>query len=292
MDAIAGFFRFLIFIAIVLAGIALFSYNKLQRLSQDIQEKFSNVQVAISRKLSLINQLIDVVKNFQESEQFTHLKISQDSSPNSLASAYQESTRVLSAIQGMGNRFPNLKSNEQYHRLIDSIQQCEADIQGKRQWYNASVKEYNSVCLSIPTVFVARAIGFSKAPYLEFDHTGVVDATSMKNFNTDDGERLQQLLNNAGGNIVGATRVIASHATQTGKMLADRAKERGADKSAPAYFYTVGGGVPQGPASLQHIQAQAAAGALDGAVLVAEVGSSDWKPLAGVVQPADVPPVV
>lgn len=292
MDAIAGFFRFLIFVAIVLAGIALFSYNKLQRLSQDIQEKSSNVQVAISRKLSLINQLIDVVKNFQESEQFTHLKISQDSSPNSLASAYQQSNQVLTAIQGMGNRFPNLKNNEQYHRLIDSIQQCEADIQGKRQWYNASVKEYNSVCLSIPTVFVARAIGFSKAPYLEFDHTGLVDATSLKDFKTDDGERLQQLLTSAGGNIAGATRVIASHATQTGKMLADKAKERGADKSAPAYFYTVGGGVPQGPASLGHIQAQAGAGALDGAVLVAEVGSSDWKPLAGVVQPADVPPAL
>ena len=292
MDAIADFFRFLIFIAVVLVVIALFSYNKLQRLSQDIQERSSNVQVAISRKLSLINQLIDVVKNFQESEQFTHLKISQDSSPNNLASAYQQSGVVLSALQGLGNRFPDLKNNEQYHRLIDSIQECEADIQNRRQWYNAGVKEYNSVCLSIPTVLVARTIGFGKAPYLEFDHTGVTDITSLKDFKTDDGERLQQLLNSAGGNIAGATRVIASHATQTGKMLADKAKERGADKSAPSYFYMVPGGVPQGPASIQRIQAHVSEGTLDGAVLVAEAGSSDWKPLASVFRQADAPPAV
>ena len=283
MDAIAGLFRFLIFLAIVLAGVALFSYNKLQRLSQNIQERSSNVQVAVSRKLSLVNQLIDVVKNFQESEQFTHLKISQDSTAASLTSAYQQSGTVLTSIRGLADRFPNLKNSEQYHRLIDSIQTCEADIQQQRLWYNASVKEYNSVCLSIPTVFVARAIGFGKAPYLEFDHSGVMDVTSLKEFKTDDGERLQQLLSSAGGGIAGATRVIASQAAQTGKMIADKAKEKSAEKPAvpPAvsYFYLVSGGVPQGPTSLSHIQSQVADGSLDRAVLVAEAGTSDWKPL-------------
>lgn len=287
MDAIAGLFRFLIFLAIVLAGIALFSYNKLQRLSQNIQERSSNVQVAVSRKLSLVNQLIDVVKNFQESEQFTHLKISQDSTAASLTSAYQQSGTVLTSIRGLADRFPNLKNSEQYHRLIDSIQTCEADIQQQRLWYNASVKEYNSVCLSIPTVFVARTIGFGKAPYLEFDHSGVTDVTSLKEFKTDDGERLQQLLTGAGSGIAGATRVIASQAAQTGKMIADKAKEKSAERSAEkprvplsgSYFYLVPGGVPQGPTSLSQIQAQVAAGTLDRAVLIAEPGTSDWKPL-------------
>lgn len=287
MDAIADLFKLLIWIAIILVAVALFSYNKLQRLSQNIQENSSNVQVSISRKLSLINQLIDVVKNFQESEQFTHLKISQDSSAPSLMSAYQQSGTVFTTLQGVADRYPQLKSNEQYHRLIDSIQACENDVQQRRQWYNASVKAYNSVCLSIPTVFVARAMGFGKAPYLEFDLSGVNDVTSLKEFKTDDGERLQQLLTNAGGNIAGATRVLAGHATQTGKLLVDRAKE----KSGPSYFYMVSGGVPQGPESIQHIQAHVSAGTLDGTVLVAEVGSSDWKPLISVSQGVDAPSI-
>ncbi len=286
MDAIAGLFKLLIWIAVILVGVALFSYNKLQRLSQDIQEKSSNVQVAISRKLSLINQLIDVVKNFQESEQFTYLKISQDSSAASLMGAYQQSGTMLAALQGMASRFPNLKNSEQYHRLIDNIQACEADVQQCRQWYNASVKSYNTVCLSIPTVFVARTLGFGKAPYLEFDLSGVNDVTSLKDFKTDDGERLQQMLTSAGGNIAGATRVIASHASQTGKLLAERAK----DRSGRSYFYMIPGGVPQGPASMQHIQSCISEGTLDAAVLVAETGSTDWKPLTNAAQEVDLPP--
>ena len=278
MDAIKDLFSLLIWIVIILVGIALFSYNKLQRLSQDIQEKSSNVQVAISRKLSLINQLIDVVKNFQEGEQFTHLKISADSTASGLMSAYQQSGAVLASLQGMAQRFPNLKANEQYHRLIDSIQACETDIQRWRQAYNATVKNYNTVCLSIPTVFVARAMGFGKAPYLEFDISGVNDVTTLKDFKTDDGERLQQMLTSAGGNIAGMTKAVAIQATQKGKMLVDRAKE----KATPHYFYMVPGGVPQGPLSLQDIKTRIAAGALDETVRVAEVGSSDWRSVADV----------
>lgn len=280
MEFISNVFSFLFFIAIVLAGIALFSYNKLQKLAQEIREKSSNVQIAISRKLSLINQLIDVVKNFQESEQFTQLKISQDASAASLMNSYQQSGTLLTTIQGMAERFPNLKASEQYHRLIDSIQGCEADIQNQRQFYNAAVKDYNSVCLSIPTVFVARMIGFGSAPYLEFDISGMKDVTSLKEFKTDDGERLQKLLMNAGSNLAGATKVIASHATQAGKQLVDKVKE----KSTPSYFYMVPGGVPQGPASIQEIQAFISQGTLDAKVMIAVVGSNEWMSLDALSQ--------
>lgn len=265
MEFISNVFSFLFLIAIVLAGVALFSYNKLQGLAQDIKEKSSNVQIAISRKLSLINQLVDVVKNFQESEQFTHMKISQDTSASSLMNSYQQSGTLLTTIQVMADRFPNLKASEQYHRLVDSIQGCEADIQQQRQWYSSAVNGYNSVCLSIPTVFVARMIGFGSAPYLAFDVSGMKDVTSLKEFNTDDGERLQQLLMSAGSNIAGATKVIASHATHAGKQLVDKVKE----KSTATFFYMVPGGVPQWPSSIRDIQALVAQGSINDNVMIA-----------------------
>ena len=249
MDFILGTFKLLILLAVILIGVALFSYNKLQRLAQGIKEKSSNVQIAISKKLSLINQLIDIVKNFQESEQFTHLKISQDSTASGLMSAYQASGTLLTALQGTAERFPNLKASEQYHRLVDSIQGCETDVQQQRHAYNAAVKDYNSVCLSIPTVFIARLIGFSSAPYLEFDLSGMTDVTNLKEFKTDDGERLQELLSSARNNIAGATKTIVSRASDAGKMIADRSKS----KSVPTYFYMFPNGVPQGPSPLHEI---------------------------------------
>jgi LemA protein len=278
-DFLSGLFWLLFWIVVALVIIGLRSYNKLQRKSQSIRERASNVQVAISRKLSLINQLIDVVRNFQESEQFTHLKISQDATNAGMLSAYQQSGTLLTTIQGMAQRFPELRANEQYHRLVDSIQHCESDIQNQRQAYNAAVNDYNSACLSIPTVFVARLMGFSSAPYLEFDMSGARDVTSLKEFRTDDGERLQQLLVGAGGKLLSASKSIAAQATDAGRQIAGTLTST---VNEPQYFFMIPGAVPEGPKALADIRRAIAGRAGADAVMIAESGSSEWRPLPPV----------
>lgn len=219
----------LITLLVLLLLLAAGSYNALQKLAQDVREKASNAQVAISKKLALINQLIDVVKNYQEGEQLVQLKVSQDASATDLASSYQQSGTVLAAVQGIAEKFPNLKANEQYHRLVDSIQHCEQNIQESREKYNHAVKEYNTKRLRIPTVFMARAMGFPEAPYLQFDVSGMNEITSLQDFKTDDGERLQQLFTGAGNKIAG----LATQAGKAGKELVDKVKESQKNSSPP-----------------------------------------------------------
>lgn len=278
MDFIFGLIKFIVFVAIVLGGLALFYYNKLQGLAQEVKERASNVQVAISKKLSLVNQLIDLVKGYQEGEQFTLLKISQDQAASNMAAAYQQTGSVLASVQGLADRFPNLKANEQYNRMGDNIEKCESEIQQTRKSFNSAVKEYNSLCLSFPTVLVAKFLGFSSAPYLEFDVSGANDVTRLKEFKTDDGERLQQLMASAGGHLAGATRNLVGQAGQAGKLIAAKIKE----KSAPAYFYMPVGGVPKGPIAIEDIRMMVAQGTLAPTALLARVGSDDWQPLASL----------
>lgn len=277
-EFLSGLFWLLVWLAVILGVIAFMSYNKLQSHAQTIRERSSNIQVAVSKKLSLLNQLIDVVKNFQESEQFTHLKIAQDNSTTGLNSAYQQSGAVLTSLQGVADRFPKLKANEQYHRLIDSIQGCESEIQGQRERYNVAVREYNTVKLSIPTIFVAGMLGFSTAPYLEFDVSGVAEPGHLKNFRTDDGERLQQLLSSAGGQIVGASKMLVSQATQASKLAVETIRDK--TQSSPDFFYQIPGGVPAGPVKLQTLIDQVKSGHLPNELQVAEVGSPTWRSLS------------
>ncbi len=278
MNFLSTAFWLLFWVVLILGVIALIQYNKLQHLAQPVKEQTSNIQIAISKKLTLINQLIDVVKNFQASEQFTYLKINQDSTNTGLIAAYQQSGAVMSSLQGMAQRFPDLKASEQYHRLIDSIQQGEGDIQNKRQSYNAAAREYNKVCLSIPAVFVARFIGFSKAPYLEFDTSGVQDVTALKEFKTDDGERLQQLLAGAGGKVADVSRMLAGQAGQAGRLLSDSVKEQIRDRTTPVYFYIEAGSVPKGPLPMEKIRELTAQSGTE-RVSIAEPGSENWRPL-------------
>jgi len=291
-DFITGIFTLVLWIGIPLIIFAAWTYNKLQRQAQDVREATSNVQVAVSKKLNLLNQLMDVVKSYQESEQFTHLKVSQDNSAVALAAAYQESGSMMATIQGMADRFPNLKASEQYHRLTDSIQHCEMDIQRTRELYNSTVKGYNNAYLGFPTVLVAPFLGFSKAPYLEFDVSGNIDATALKSFQTDDGARLKQLLAGAGGSIAGATRalaggagqagkMIANHAGQAGKLIAAKVAEQQAQNGA-TYFYLPKGGVPRGPVPLPTVRELIQRGELEPDVMVARTGSEDWQPMSAV----------
>ncbi|QNL51743.1 LemA family protein [Olivibacter sp. SDN3] len=202
------------------------SYNSLQKLAQDVRANGSNIQVALSKKLASINQLIDVVKNYQEGEQLVQLKVSQDTSTANMANSYQQSGTVLATVQGIAEKFPNLKASEQYHRLIDSIQACELNIQQSREKYNHAVKEYNTKRVRVPTVFIAKSFGFPEAPYLQFDISGINEITSLKDFKTDDGERLQQMLSGAGNKVVN----LASKAGKVGKDFATKIKENNTNK--------------------------------------------------------------
>lgn len=262
---------FLVVLIILILVVVASSYNSLQRLSQNVKEKASNVQVAISKKLTLINQLIDIVKNYQEGEQFVHLKIAQDTNTANLMTSYQQSGTVLSTIQGVAERFPNLKSSDQYHRLMDNITNCEVNIQDNREKYNQTVKEYNSKRSGIPTVFVAQFIGFSEAPYLQFDMTGN-DSTSLKEFRTDDGERLRHMLKSAGSNITGVTKNLTSHAVNATKLISERLTAKPSD----SFFYLSENGMPKGPKSLVQIKEMIDEGLLPTETKIALVGSEEW----------------
>jgi len=167
---------------------------ELRGLSEDIREAWSDIGVVGKKQVSLINQLIDVVKGYQESEKLVVLKVSEDvSTANAVASMQQQqSGLVMTSVSSLAKKFPELKSKEQYMQLIDSIQKCEEHLESTRQTYNAMVKYYNTHRSSIPHVFYANALKFNKAPYLEFQGGDqIMDIGSMKNFSADDdGERL------------------------------------------------------------------------------------------------------
>lgn len=228
MDAIFGFIwgliQLLIFLAIVVGIIAAWGYNTLRALSESIRESWSNISIVGKKQISLINQLIDVVKGYQESENLVMLKVSGDAtSAQNIAQMHQQSGMVLSAVNGIAQKFPELKANQQYLRLIDSIQSCEAQLESARQKYNADVKSYNTRRSSMPHVFYANLLGFRTAPYLEFDGGDqMMDMGTLKSFASDDGERLNALLGQAGSKLM----ETGTKALDSGKALAGVAQEK------------------------------------------------------------------
>jgi len=77
---LVGLMQLALFIIIIIGVLAFHGYNTLRGLSEAIREAWSNIGVVGRKQASLVNQLIDVVKGYQESEKFVMLKVSEDMS--------------------------------------------------------------------------------------------------------------------------------------------------------------------------------------------------------------------
>lgn len=290
----------------VLAIIAFMGYNKLRQLSESVKEKWSNVTVVQRKQVSLINQLLDVTKGYQESEKLIMLKVSEDaSSVASVAQMYQQSGAVLSTVSGVAHKFPELKSNQQYKRLIDSIQNCEKELEDVRQQFNASVKAYNVHRSSIPHVFYSSTLGFKAAAYLEFTSVGQsTDMGALATFSSDvDGERLNQILSAASNKAIefsnkaiDSGRAMTTKAVENGKVLAAQAQGRFRDLSetesnpsllavppasnssaTESYYYLDENNRHYGPFSLSELKEKVTTGHLGEGVMVAAAGEKQWR---------------
>ena len=230
MQAIANFFSFLfwtiVIVGAVFAFLAFKGYNGLRLLSENVKEAWSNIGVTVGKQASLINQLINTVSSYSEGEKLVMLKVSQDASLGAVQQVHQQGGLVLSAVNGLAQRFPDLKANGQYVTLMKSITDVENQLEHQRQSYNAATKAYNVRRTSIPDVFYSKLLGFGEAPYLDFDGSSEKNAVTMQQFVTDDGERLNQLLSSAGNKVKEVSQQATSAAITQGKQIAEVAKAK------------------------------------------------------------------
>lgn len=266
----------LIAFAVILAGlawIALTRYNRLTEAMQNVHEARSNAEVAVSKKLSLVNQLIDVVQSYRESEQLSILKVSQDNVEASIAAAYAQTGTVMAAVQGLADRFPNLKASEQYSSLVLGIRECESEVQASRNRLNQVVKEYNNLCLKIPTVFVARFMGFRPEPYLNFDLGAADGPKSLKALEKGDGARLDGLFQR--GNAAPPAALPPAARPPRPELVARTVQ-------TTAYFYRSPGGTPMGPATLGDLRQLYRQGSLEPSTQILQEGAAEWQPIASL----------
>ena len=101
---------------------------------------------------------------------------------------------VIADIGRVAQRFPELKSNQQYNRLMDALQASEQEVQNARTAYNHYAKVYNTARSSVPVIFFATALGFDEAQYLSIGTSENPDLRVQQTITSADTERLNTLL--------------------------------------------------------------------------------------------------
>jgi LemA protein len=70
-------------------------------------------------------------------------------------------------LLAISERYPELKSNQNFLRLQDELAGTENRIAVERKRYNDAVRVYNTSIKSFPTNLIAGLFGFDSAEYFE-----------------------------------------------------------------------------------------------------------------------------
>lgn len=184
-----GIIGFIILFMIIL-------YNGLVSSSQLVDSSWAQVQTQYQRRMDLIPNLVATVKaeaNFEKSTltdvinaRASATKITLDASvvndPEKFAQVQKAQGQLgtaLGKLMMVSENYPNLKTNQQFAQLMDSLEGTENRIAYSRDTYNKSVMGYNASIISFPTVILAKMFNFNKKEYFQSD-VGAEKAPSVQ----------------------------------------------------------------------------------------------------------------
>ncbi len=148
------------------------TYNSLVRLDEGVKGAWAQVENQLQRRYDLIPNYIETVKGYAKQEREVFIKVtearSKVGSANSVGekiNANNELSTALSRLLVVVERYPDLKSNQNFIRLQDELAGTENRIAVERRRYNDAVKTYNVKIRSFPTILFAGMFGFTKAEF-------------------------------------------------------------------------------------------------------------------------------
>ncbi len=160
---------------IVIVGLVLMlMYNRLVRLRNRIESAWSQIDVQLQRRHDLIPNLVETVKGYATHEKGVLEGVTQARAnalnaqgPADKAAAENVLTGALKSMFAVSEAYPDLKANQNFLALQEELSATEDKVAYSRQFYNDSVRSYNTSIQSVPTSLIAKQFGFDEREYYE-----------------------------------------------------------------------------------------------------------------------------
>ena len=174
MMAVGGCLFFLVVLAFFAAIWAIWRYNNLVSLKNQVANAWKQIDVQLKRRHDLIPNLIASVKGEMQFEQDTLEKVIP--ARNAAAGARgvadtaekeRQLTQTLSRLFALAENYPNLKSNESVRALMEELTSTENKIGFARQFYNDLATRFNTAQQIFPDSFIAQTFRFQPVELYE-----------------------------------------------------------------------------------------------------------------------------
>ncbi len=184
---------------IVIYGVGI--YNRILTSDENIKASWSEVLNQYQRRADLIPNLVNTVKGFAKQEKDVLTGVVE---ARAKASSFQVSPEILNnaalfqqfnqAQNQLGSalsrllvtveRYPELKSNQNFLALQTQLEGTENRIAVARKRYIAKVRDYNLMVRKFPGNIIASLSGFKAKPNFSVANEAVISTPPTVNFNT------------------------------------------------------------------------------------------------------------
>src|SRR3977135_2157004 len=162
----------LILLGLVALPLSGCSYNKFVSQEEAIKAQWAQVENQLQRRNDLIPNLVETVKGYATHEEGVFKDIADSrsrllaaKSPEETIAAANQQTSALGRLLAVVENYPQLKSNEQFNRLMDELAGTENRIAVERMRYNEAVQAYNTSRGQFPSNLTAKMCGFKEYPF-------------------------------------------------------------------------------------------------------------------------------
>jgi LemA protein len=149
-------------------------YNKAVSMDESVTASWAQVENQLKRRYDLIPNLIETVKGYATHEKELFENIAQARTQYFQAKGVGEKARASGQLEGVLSKllllkeaYPELKANQSFLKLQDSLEGTENRIAVERKRYNDAVRVLNTFIRTFMGRFFAGIAGVSAAEYYE-----------------------------------------------------------------------------------------------------------------------------
>ena len=149
-----------------LVGAAVWLYNGLIALRNQVGSAWAQIDVQLKRRHDLVPNLVEAVRGYMQHERDLFDRIA---AARTRALSATGAGAVGAAEGAVMERYPELKANQNVLALQEELVTTENRVGFARQLYNDLVARYNTRQQVFPANLVASALGFTRAEFFQVD---------------------------------------------------------------------------------------------------------------------------
>lgn len=164
----------IVVVGLIVGGQIIGGYNRVIAMDEAVKGQWAQVENQLKRRYDLIPNLVETVKGYakHEKELFENIaeartRYFQAGNSKAKIEAANQMESALSRLLMLQEQYPQLKANESFLKLQDSLEGTENRVSVERKRYNDTVQELNTYIRTFFGRFFAMVAGVPSAAYYE-----------------------------------------------------------------------------------------------------------------------------